>query len=948
MSRRADAYLTIPVGYASEAGGWRWSHGCDAVEDGDGNTVALAEQLGQVLEGVFAAPPVPPFAFVLHLLAAMKPRAGLHASSAAFDWLAGAYAAAKPQPRNVGLLIAELCRGLPPFQHPPTWHDLDLALKRRRLFGERHRPELTQVPALGPVEFLRTIARRLAGWDDATLTHWLKFGGPPTGAGRKLAEAAESVPQQAGGLLDVLKKRERLVGAAALAPALDAALTLPPRRPQPDNLPQGGYVDVTSHGDPERLLPSQFALDGDEFVRRFAQRELLYFRREEPHKPTAPERWLVLDQGVRTWGPVRLGLAAGVVALLGKDPKRFGRPRLALTSHPEPFDPADLDAEELANRLEASDLTANPADALTLALDTPGEPAAAPRDVILFTHPRALAEGDVRGAVRLRRPTDRLFTVAVGDDGRAELGEWTAGGPVKLRSFRVDLVAAEAARVAEPARPKPGKVEPVGDWTGDVEPVPFPFRAGLAADVELLGFDADGEVAVVVGRGGVIHIKRLSDDHPVEVLPRAYRGGELLTRVEAVLGVLGGVVVCGRMSAYALGLSGSPQQFVAAHYDFTTRTVTVHPLGPAFDHAHYWLARPDLHCVAVRTLLTLRTESDTYAVDLSTGGRMPPTFIEVTGGRSPVMFGEAEGVLTARAKQAWEWARTEWPSPVTLQVFPGRTPYSHREVPSLLVGDYEFTVYRGEKRNRVQPLKDGKPLARGAKVFRAELAGDVLAVLMQDSRKWANLYLLRTPDGAVLGEFGPANLSHAFALSPDGSRLARQTGGRAVEVRDAAPGGAVRASLFSGGYHTRVHIRLDPGRLRVRVGRYEHTFALNEVPFRHERTGLQPHPAAEHQPWGYGTSAVAYDRDRFIDLIAAGPWVAGFDRWGQVVLLDRAGRLVMTVMVRRELAAAWLPDGTRWGSAVLLGGPAHPSAAVRLGLALQSAAEGKAWNSRSD
>src|SRR5262249_18734727 len=157
------------------------------------------------------------------------------------------------------------------------------------------------------------------------------------------------------------KQRPRLVGAAVLVPALDAAITIPPRRRSPDVLPQGGYCDVTTRGDPERLLPAQFALDPAQFVRRFTSHELLYFKREEPQQAVRPERVVVLDQGVRTWGNVRLGLAAAAFSLLTRTTKRVGTLRLYLTSASAAVDLAGADVEAVAELLEASDLTPHPA-----------------------------------------------------------------------------------------------------------------------------------------------------------------------------------------------------------------------------------------------------------------------------------------------------------------------------------------------------------------------------------------------------------------------------------------------------------------------------------------------------------------------------------------------------------------------------------------------------------
>src|SRR5207248_2531534 len=120
----------------------------------------------------------------------------------------------------------------------------------------------------------------------------------------------------------------------------------------------------------------------------------------------------------------------------------------------------------------------------------------------------------------------RLLALTVDEHGRAELAEWTAGGRVPVRSFRVDLAAAEAARVDEEAAP-PQAVGSPAPWTGDVEPIPFPFRPGLVAEPGRLGFDADGEWLVIAGRDGILQGAAL-DGSPAEVLPRPFRDGMVL------------------------------------------------------------------------------------------------------------------------------------------------------------------------------------------------------------------------------------------------------------------------------------------------------------------------------------------------------------------------------------------------------------------------------------
>src|SRR5262249_47804099 len=141
--------------------------------------------------------------------------------------------------------------------------------------------------------------------------------------------------------------------------------------------------------------------------------------------------------------------------------------------------------------------------------------------------------------------TDRLFSLAVDEHGRAAFSEWTDGGPLPIRSFRVDLVGAESARPEPgPARARPAAPETL--WTGDVEPIPFPSRPGLVAERTGFGFDAAGEWVVAAGRDGILHGLAL-DGSPPEVLPRACRDGVVLRHIDAVLGVNDGVVVCGRM-----------------------------------------------------------------------------------------------------------------------------------------------------------------------------------------------------------------------------------------------------------------------------------------------------------------------------------------------------------------------------------------------------------------
>ncbi|HEY1189906.1 MAG TPA: hypothetical protein VGE74_19810, partial [Gemmata sp.] len=713
-------------------------------------------------------------------------------------------------------------------------------------------------------------------------------------------------------------------------------------------LPLGGYCDVTTRGGPERLLPSQFALDPDEFVRRFAAHELLYFKREEPHAAVRPERVIVLDQGARTWGSVRLALAAAALALLKVDPKRCGRAQLFATSAGGAVPLSDPDPDPVADRLEASDLTPHPAECLATAL---GSGTGAPRDIVVLTHPRTLGEPEVVKVAGGHVPGDRVFAVTVDDSGRAQLVQWGAGGAVAVRTFRVDLQAAEAARPEGegPPAPVPANRSAV-PWSGDVEPVPFPFRPGIVSEPHHFGFESDNEWLAAAGRDGVLHRLTL-DGQPPEVLPRAYRNGAVLKRVDAVLGVRGGVVVCGRMvvtdaptvpapaplsvtlhttggPALSAGTSPPParEQFVAAHYDHATRHVTLHTLGPIVDASAQWSAHPDLHCVAVRA-----KGNWGCALDLGTRGRFPRSADLGAGGST----------IISRACLAWDRAAAgarPHDLPILSELPPKdratwNAPFLHLMKPHTLFLRSDASTPR-----QFAPRQEGKPLLAGADLRRAQLAGDTLALSFAGTGE-PRLLLLGATEGAVLGAV-PHPLRNAFGLSADGRVLARCDTNHAVAVSHANAPAQSRATAPHAALHNGLGIELDaaPFRLTIAVGAYQHTFRIEDGALAH-RSRWEAAPRTEPPKVVARHAPTDYDPVRFplTEAVPAGRWVVVLDRLGQVLLYRGDGPLVAVFLVRRERAAAWCPGGTFWGDARLIGGPATPGAEQKIGRAITDA-----------
>ena len=178
---RAERYLAIPARDGAELGGLWWSSRRDAVERRDGTTLAVTDEVRAVLDGALAHPAVPAFAFVLNVLHLMKAGGG-HG----FDSLSRAYAGTRgvaARGRNVGLLIAELCRLLPWVPGSIKMEDVAVALRRSACTGR------TRARNRSKSRRTRGLNSRLtspAGSPITTRRRWST--GSPTGAARGRAD----------------------------------------------------------------------------------------------------------------------------------------------------------------------------------------------------------------------------------------------------------------------------------------------------------------------------------------------------------------------------------------------------------------------------------------------------------------------------------------------------------------------------------------------------------------------------------------------------------------------------------------------------------------------------------------------------------------------------------------------------------------------------------------
>jgi hypothetical protein len=920
---RPEEYLVIPEGYGACLGRLRWSEAGDAVETGDGKTFAFAVEIIHFLEGFAAQGRLIHFAFLLHLLALLRPTRIRPPSPPSL--LSEAFSSPGRNVRNAGAFCALLCRDISPAIDPPTIEQLWDLLQAPgwRSFEGPAVERRADLPPLEPAELERRVRTALEKYSIEEVLHWLHKGcGPAPEAGKRMAEEMQARrPRGLSGVLARLAEHARLREAAPFVAQLVSALTLPPRRLVQPELPLGGYSDVATRGAVEHLLPSQLVFDGEDFVRRHASNELLYFRREEPQQPIAQTLIVLLDQGVRTWGIVRVVLTAALFAL-GRlaERKHFTLTLAATSTGGRLLDPLHDSAQELEKALAASDLSAHPGLALEAVLqEQPGEA----RDVVLLSHPRSLAEPDVAAAARRAGPLTRVFAVTVNDRGDTALHQLQHGGAVSLSRFHVDLQA--ALPPAQRPDPHPRRI-----WQGDVEPIGYPFQLGLeVGDSSQLAFDSSGQW-LLLSSTSLLYLMR-SDGTGYEILP-----GDALPRSEPireyqVLGVTGGFVVVYRQQLF----------LIAVHYDLGTRTVRHHRFslraptsGEHVGWCCYYFRK--LHTLVVMDLA--RSSVVHSCCHLATADRSCPPAVTCF---HPGDLSGDQLQLPVQGNGNPEYASLVWvPPSIHLNSATGRLQLSH-VVPAWKA----FT-----------PLEEGRPLLRGCLLIDADCQEHTLAALFeeeQDGKKRNVLRLFQGPQGIPLTAIV---LRHdggiPFALSNDGRLLAWQQDSGALEVRETAPGGRVRhfpeQKLCYPNVEAEVHIELHDFWLIIRNSDYDHLVWWSQGRLSRYRgkapaeilatAGLPTTGRRGRKEWvPPALQSVCPDRFR---QAAQCRLRAVSDCFGQVALLSSASELVCMFYTQEDKLAAWMPDGTCLGPSQLLGCSETPGAAEKIGRALLAASTG--------
>jgi hypothetical protein len=262
-----------------------------------------------------------------------------------------------------------------------------------------------------------------------------------------------------------------------------------------------------------------------------------------------------------------------------------------------------------------------------------------------------------------------------------------------------------------------------------------------------------------------------------------------------------------------------------------------------------------------------------------------------------------------------------------------------------------------------RPMSNGQASLSGSKILEAHLQNGVLAVLtIRPKEKHPTFHVFRSPRRpapVVVEEGVKVSLSgQAMALSEDGRRLGLCKGMSHVTVHEIDSWGQPPLlKTLRGKFHpdlTVIFLPDHPG-LVVCIGGHERHLihwaraGLELRPF-HAKIAAGTSNSRMISTWQLSDSVhrslsrgladlVHLDPNRFA-IAAWPPITVALDRYGQLAIFDLQHRLVCMFFVFRDQIGAWMPDGTRHGSASIIGGPPTKGALDKIGVALC-----KAWES---
>ncbi|PQO33627.1 hypothetical protein [Blastopirellula marina] len=249
------------------------------------------------------------------------------------------------------------------------------------------------------------------------------------------AEVELPLGQRACTILDELQNDEELQGLARLARQLMAAVTLPRRLADPEEIPMGGVSDISNRGPLDRLLLTELVHDDLTLAVRVSSNEALYLRRESPPRDAWREFSLLLDSGIRMWGVPRVFATAVSLALMANADQHTHL--TTFRARGQQLDTVDLLSREgLVRHLEALEPSVHPGEALAAfsqAIDA-GENTSP----ILVTTQDVLEDESFQQALA-KTSFPAMYLAVVQRDGEFRLIEKNERGRKAICSVQLDL-----------------------------------------------------------------------------------------------------------------------------------------------------------------------------------------------------------------------------------------------------------------------------------------------------------------------------------------------------------------------------------------------------------------------------------------------------------------------------------------------------------------------------
>lgn len=300
-------------------------------------------------------------------------------------------------------------------------------------------------------------------------------------------------------LIDELSRDREYGAVARAARELMAAVRLPRRLAQPEQLAIGGVADITNRGPLDRLLLSELAHDDLTLSVRVALNEALYLRREPPMREPPGTLALLLDSGVRLWGVPRVLATAVALALIARDKQHSEV--LVWRAHEKQLQSVDLLSRNgLTQHLGVLEPSAHPGEALPAFVDALADDDR--NQSVLITHRDALDDADFRRSLA-DDPAAPGLVATVDREGRFELHTMPLSHRPPICEADLDITALFTEDAAVP----PIKTELEPDLPGIFGASPFPFLLPVVGVVDFWIKAADGYIYAAMNDRRLVQFK---------------------------------------------------------------------------------------------------------------------------------------------------------------------------------------------------------------------------------------------------------------------------------------------------------------------------------------------------------------------------------------------------------------------------------------------------------